>query len=66
MLRGQCVEPFVFEVPIQGERLLNALLLHELETHTIDEAQLPAIPSHEAGEAAAMKRLGYPADRYDR
>ena len=58
MLGRQCVEPFVFEVPIQGERLLNTLLLHELETHAIDEAQLRAIPCDEAGEAAAMKRRG--------
>ena len=66
MLRWQCVEAFVFEVPIQGERLLHALFLHELETHTIDEAQLPAIPCDEAGEAAAMERLGHPADGDDR
>ncbi len=41
-----------------GERLLHALLLHELETHAIDEAQLPAIPCDEAGEAAGAYPFG--------
>lgn len=54
------------EVGIEAQHISQALLVDELETHGIDEAETTSILAQQALDGPLVKRLGDPLRREDR
>ena len=48
------------EVPVESQHVLNRVLAHELQAHTVDETEATAILSRQASHAAAMQLVRHP------